>query len=93
MSRLKSGAQFVDKQGKITPEAFASLKASGDDIFTTTTNQYQVVDQCQIFLPAAALVNIGRGSVAINVTTLHFVANPGDVITLGAPTLLTIMPL
>lgn len=91
--KLKSQAQFVDRQGKLTPEAFLALQPSGDDIVTVTTTQYQAITQCQVFLPAAALVNIARGASAINVTTLHFILNPGDVLTLGGATLLTIMPL
>lgn len=93
MKGINSQSLFVTKQGKITPEMLKALRPSEDDFMTETTAQYQATVQCQVFLPAAALINIARGANAVNVTTQHFIMNPGDVLTLGAATLLTIMPL
>lgn len=90
--KLKSQAQFVDKQGKLTPEAFASLTRV-DGFLQETTSQYQAKERCQIILPVAALVNIGREGSGINVTAQIFSLGEGDVLTLGASTTFTVMPI
>ena len=91
--KLKATAQFVNNQGKLTPEAFASLRPSTDEFKTITTAQYQATENCQIFLPVAAAINIGRGSSAIITTTNIVTLNEGDVLTLGGSTTFSIMPL
>jgi|WetSurMetagenome_2_1015567.scaffolds.fasta_scaffold00310_26 hypothetical protein len=93
MKNLKATAQFVDKQGKLTPEAFMSLKSSTDEFKTLITAQYQAPERCKIVLPAAVLVNVARGNSAYVITTNQVDLNEGDVMTLGIATNVVIVPL
>lgn len=93
MFKFRSQAKFVDKEGRLLPEAFNSLQPSTKDILTFTAQSFVTDEQAVIYLPSSQTINFTRNGQTVVITSSMITVNPGDAMSLASPQAITFIPL
>lgn len=93
MFKYRSQSRFVDKEGRLQPEAYAALAPSQKKALEFTAQAFVADEQATVYLPSVQAVNFTRDGTTTAITGSMVVVNPGDALALGSAQLIKFVPL
>jgi len=93
MFKFRSQSKFVDKEGRLTPEAFTALQPSTKNILTFVAQSFVSEEQAIIYLPSSQTINFTRNGQTVVITSNVITLNNGDAISLASPQTIIFIPL